>query len=264
MILLVDRILCAYFRQLSVQKPCCEKSPNIDDPVLTNKYVKPVMHVIRLRTPSVLSDITSTSANNAPYLHISIMATKLERGVDLPVNLSAGMIIAFKSRRFDLTTTEGALKGGPQATLNLYNKNNDIILCINIRRGKNKVFFNDFARKSLVDGWGQPRSVDLSPVDIEKWQRSGVTISIHDCSTRSEQRYQILFDLTTMCYFDAHLPGPAIKANYREAPEDTSRPLLSDPLKVVFYLLKDLSPKEKQAIVSGRQAVLWSTIFYRS
>ena len=180
------------------------------------------------------------------------MTKKLERGVDLPVNLSPGMIIAFKSSLFDLTTTRGALKGGSQATLDLYNNKKDIILRIKICKGRNKVFFNDFARKNLVDGWGQEQSVDLSPTDIEKWQRSGVTISVHDCSTHSEQKYQILFDLTTVCYFDKHFPGPAIKASYREAPEDTSRPHLSNPVKVVVYLLKDLSPKETQAILSGR------------
>ena len=83
------------------------------------------------------------------------MTKKLERGVDLPVNLSAGMIIAFKSSLFDLTTTRGALKRGAQATLDLYNNKKDIILRIKICKGRNKVFFNDFARKNLVDGWGQ-------------------------------------------------------------------------------------------------------------
>ena len=217
----------------------------------TNMSNLPCMSCVSTHA-SVLSATTSTSANNLPYLQISIMTTKLERGVDLPVNLSAGMIIAFKSRRFDLTTTGGGLKRGSQAILNLYNESNDIVLCISIRRGKNKVFFNDFARKSLVDGWGQEQSVDLSPTDIEKWQRSGVTISVHDCSTGFEQRYQIMFDLTTMCYFDKQFPGPAIKVLYRESPVDTSRPHLSDPMKVVVHLLKDLPPKERQAIVSGR------------
>jgi hypothetical protein len=180
------------------------------------------------------------------------MTTKLERGGELPLNLSTGMIIAFKSRQFDLTTTGGASKGGAQATLDLYNEQNDIVLRIKFRRGKNQVFFNYFARKSLVDGWGQSRTVDLSPVDIKRWQCSGVTISVHDCSTRSDQRYQILFDLTTLCYFDRHFPGPVIKAIYRETPGDTSRPHLSDPLKVTTYRLTDLSPKERQAIVSGK------------
>jgi len=178
------------------------------------------------------------------------MAKILRNGLDLPLNLSPGMIIAFKSTEFDLTT-EGALKKA-QATLDLYNKNNDIILRIKVRKGKNKVFFNYFARKSLVDGWGEEKSVDLNPRDIEKWKRSGVTISVHDCSTRPEGRYQILFDLITVCYFDKHFHGPVTKAIYRESPENNSRPHLSNSLNVVSYLLNDLSPKERQAITSGR------------
>lgn len=70
MILFIDGIR-VYLRQLSDLR--CKKSVNIDNPVLTNKCVKPVMHVIRFRTPSVLSETTSTSVNNtAPYLRISV------------------------------------------------------------------------------------------------------------------------------------------------------------------------------------------------
>ena len=184
------------------------------------------------------------------------MTAQHQRGGEIPLNLSAGMILAFKSSRFDLTTA-GAFKRfqskrEAQATLDLYNTNNDIILRIKICSGKQKVFFNDFARTSLVDGWGAEKSVDLSPADIEKWQRSGVTISVHDCSTHSKQQYQILFDLTTVCYFDKQFPGPATKAIYQEAPEDTSLPRLSDPLKVTTYLLNALPQKDRKAIEYGR------------
>jgi hypothetical protein len=184
------------------------------------------------------------------------MTAKLQRGGEIPLNLSAGMVIAFQSRRFDLTTT-GAFKlfqskGKAQATLDLYNTNNDIILRVKFRRGKKKFYLNDFARTSLADGWGPERRVDLSPAYIEKWKRSGVTISVHDCSTHSKQQYQILFDLTTVGYFDKQFPGPAIKAIYQEALEDTSLPLLSDPLNVTTYLLNDLSQNERKAVVYGR------------
>jgi hypothetical protein len=185
------------------------------------------------------------------------MTANLQRGGEIPLNLSAGMIIAFRSSRFDLTTGAFKLfqsKGKAQATLDLYNANDDIILRIKIRRGKKKVFLNDFAQTTgLADGWwGPERSVDLSSANIEKWQRSGVTISVHNCSTRSKQQYQILFDLTTVGYFDKQFPGPAIKAIYQEALEDTSLPLLSDPLNVTTYLLNDLSPNERKSVVYGR------------
>ena len=49
---------------------------------------------------------------------------------------------------------------------------------------------------------GKAESVKLCRVDLDRWQRSGVTISVHNCSTDSEERYQILFDLTVVCYFD--------------------------------------------------------------
>ena len=55
-----------------------------------------------------------------------------------------------------------------------------------------------------------------------------------------------------MYYFDKQFPGPATKAIYQEAPEDTSLPCLSDPLKVTTYLLNALSRNERKAIESGR------------
>lgn len=184
------------------------------------------------------------------------MAVDLRKGDELSLNISEGTILAFKSTVFDLAKL-GVFKGGAQETyLDLYNGGDDILLSIMIRRGQNKVFFNDRASKSLVDGWGQTRAVDLSPVDVERWKRSGVTISIHDCSTRSEQRYQILFDLITICYFDKRFPGSAKKVIYSDrfakSVGDRSRCQLSDPLKVVFYKLEDLATEERQSIVSAR------------
>jgi hypothetical protein len=185
------------------------------------------------------------------------MATDLRPGKEFPLlpllKFSAGMIIAFKSTRFDLhlqlAPTVGATRSATH--LDLFNIKNDIILRITIRNGQNKVFFNDRADKSLLDGWGQEQSVDLSPVDVERWKRSGVTISVHDPSprTRSKERYQILFDLTTVFYFDKRFPEPAIKMGYSVVTEYHQ---LSDPLKVFCYELDDLPLAERQAIESGK------------
>ena len=180
------------------------------------------------------------------------MANNLKKGDELSLNISEGTIIAFKSTVFDLAKL-GIFKGDAQETyLDLYNGSEDILLSIMIRRGQNKVFFNDRAAKSLVDGWGQTKSLDLSPVDVERWRRSGVTISIHDCSTRSVQRYQILFDLITLCYFEKRFPGSATKVIYSDRFAKSNRCQLSDPLKVFLYTLDDLAAEERQSIVSGR------------
>lgn len=215
---------------------------------------------------------------SVPCLHASTMATDLKPGNELPVrSFSAGMIIACKSTRFDLhhsaptTAPRRATKGfdlykptpfelslsgpttaSPSAThLDLYSVKNDIVLRITFRTGQNKVFFNDRADKSLLDGWGQEQSVDLNPVDVEKWRRSGVTISVHHSfpPTRSKEQYQILFDLTTVFYFDKRFPEPAIKLRYSVT---TYSYQLSDPFKVFSYKLDDLPLVERQAIESGK------------
>jgi hypothetical protein len=196
-----------------------------------------------------------------PCLHTSIMAKDLSAGKDLPLRLVPGRIVALKSAKFDLTVPSDNdwASVSPRMDLDLWNINNDLILRITILRGRNKVFFNDRADKSLLDGWGQEKSVELSQVDVDKWQRSGVTISVHDCSTASKEQYQILFDLTTMCRFDKRFPGPAIMIHYsaQKSPDGTSdsgipaQGILSDPLKVLTYKLDDLPPVEKQALNSG-------------
>ena len=187
------------------------------------------------------------------------MATDLIPGKEFPLlNSSAGKIIAFKSTRFDLhllphpTTNLRATAARSSAThLDLYNIKNDIILRITIRFGQNKVFFNDRADKSLLDGWGQEKSVDLNPVDVERWKRLGVTISVYDPYPRahSKEQYQILFDLTTVFYFDKRFPEPAIKMGYSLTAEYQH---LSVPLKFFCYGLDDLPLVERQAIESGK------------
>ena len=114
------------------------------------------------------------------------MDTKMTSGVVLPVHLTAGIIIAFKSERLDLAVNEGRAHA---SYLDLYSIKKDIVLRISVRRGHNKVFFNDRAHESLLDDWGDEKSVDLRLVDVERWQRSGVTTSVHNCSTDSEERY---------------------------------------------------------------------------
>jgi hypothetical protein len=189
------------------------------------------------------------------------MATDLTAGKELPLNgFSPGMIIALKSAKLDLTLPRDndRVSVSPRMDLDLRNINNDIILRITILKGTNKVFFNDRADKSLLDGWGQEKCVELSQVDVDKWQRSGVTISVHNCSTSSKEQYQILFDLITIYHFDKRFPGPAIKINYsaeqlpyKSDSEIPAHSILSDSLKVFTYNLDDLPPIEKQSVQSG-------------
>jgi hypothetical protein len=182
-------------------------------------------------------------------LHIS-------RELSLKSKISPGVIIALKSTQFDVTDLQDGIT---QAThLDLYNRRNDIVLRITIRRGQNKVFFNDRADKSLSDGWGQEQSLDLSPADVDRWKRLGVTISVQDRSTPSEKRFQVFFDLTTVYSFNKRFPGSATKLMYssdvssNESSHYYWRTQLSNPLKVLFYELSDLPLVERQAIVSGR------------
>ena len=123
-----------------------------------------------------------------PCLHTSTMAKDLSAGKELPLRLLPGRIVALKSAKFDLTVPHDNdwASVNPRLDLDLCNIDNDIIFRITILRGTNKVFFNDYANQSLLDSWGQEKSVELCQVDVDKWQRSGVTISVHNCSTRSK------------------------------------------------------------------------------
>ena len=182
------------------------------------------------------------------------MATYLEKGKELPLNPATGMIIAFKSEIFDLTSG-----GNHETSLELFNVDDDITLRITLRRGQNRVFFTDRAHKSFMGGWGQEQSVDLSPVDVNRWQRLGVTISVHDCLNSSPEQYQILFDLTTVYYFNKRFFGPVVKVAYVEGLPPKKllfnrrcHPQLSDPLEVCPYMLDDLPVSERLAIRLGR------------
>jgi hypothetical protein len=176
------------------------------------------------------------------------MAEALNRGdKQLPLNISSGRVLILKSTIFNLT---GDTKS--ENYLDLDNKTNDTILRITFRKGQKRVFFNDHAFKSIGDGWGKERSADLGPMDVDGWKYRGVTISVHAVSGRgcSGLRYQILFDLTTVCYFDSRFSGPVTGLRYTE---NTWEPgILSSSLNVVSYAIWDLQPEERRAIESGR------------
>ena len=197
-----------------------------------------------------------------PCFHTSIMATDLSAEKNLPLNgFSPGMIIALKSAKFDLMvpSDDDWVSVSPRMDFDLCNIDNDIVLRITILRGINKVFFTDYTSKSLLGGWGQEKSMELSQEDVDRWQRSGVTISVHNCSNPFKEQYQILFDLTTIYHFDKRFPGPAIKINYstQRSPDDTSdsripaHGILSNPLKVSTYKIDDLPFVEQRAVKSG-------------
>ena len=159
-------------------------------------------------SPDVLSD----SFVKRFYTFTMAIDLHVSRELSLKSKLSKGIILALKSTQFDL---EDLRDGKIHAThLDLYNRSNDIVLRITIRRGQNKVFFNDRADKSLSDGWGQEQSLDLSLADVDRWKRSGVTISVQDRSTPSEMRFQVFFDLTTVYSFNKRFPGSATKLTY--------------------------------------------------
>ena len=175
------------------------------------------------------------------------MATNLNAGGVITLNPPAGpgTVIVFKTNRLNIAG------GAKETCLDLYNNNEDIVLRMTIHRGQNRLFFNDRAHQSLGDGWGREKSVDLSPVDVERWHRSGVSISVHNCSTYLGERYQILFDLTTVFYFATRFPGPAITIGYSTITTLFQPQILSDPLEVVSYQLNTLPSRERQAITSG-------------
>jgi hypothetical protein len=175
------------------------------------------------------------------------MTTNLKAGGVVTLNLPAGpgMVLVFKTNRLNIAG------GAKETCLDLYNKDEDIVLHLTIRRGQNRLFFNDRAHQSLGDGWGQEKSVDLSPVDVERWHRSGVSILVHNCSTYLGERYQILFDLTTVFYFATRFAGPVITIGYSTISTLFQPRILSDPLEVVSYQLNTLPSRERQAITSG-------------
>jgi hypothetical protein len=192
-----------------------------------------------------------TSTSRLDGLDIFVMPQNLKsRGDPLSLKFLPGYVLVFKSTRFDLEKDPGSQS--QESHLDLYNVNDDIILRMTFRAGQKKIFCNDRASKSLRDGWGKERSVDLGPLDFERL-RGGVTISLRTFWSDDFRitRYQILLDLTTLCYFDSRFPGPATQMSYSQR-SVLDRPQLSDPVQVVSYKIEDLQPEERRVIESGR------------
>ena len=80
-------------------------------------------------------------------LHTSIMATDLRLRKDLPLNLSAGMVVTFKSSIFSLARNYTL---SLETYLDLYNINNDIILRITICRKKKNEVFSMIVRETFL------------------------------------------------------------------------------------------------------------------
>ena len=175
-----------------------------------------------------------------------VLPKKAERQLDF----AEGMVLSFKSQKFDLAALPD--RSYPDLTqgssiISLLNENDDTLLMIIFRRAQNKIFLFDHASKCIGDGFGIERSVDLNPMDVTRWGESGVTISVHHYSTGSGfGRYQILFNLTTICHFDKIFAGRATRV--RRSCSGTS---LDDELSFYSYKISALRPEERQAILSG-------------
>jgi len=179
------------------------------------------------------------------------MAKHLEKDNTLPLYLATGSVLVIKSTSFDLVANGNSTVFRPgESHLDLYNKDDNITLRIKFRKGQKKIFCNDRASKSIGDGWGKERSTDLGPIDDGRSGYRSITISVY---TDSSHRYQILFDLTTVCYFNSRFPGPALRMTYSAwGGPFTEETILSNILQVKNYRICDLQPEEKQAIESGR------------
>lgn len=171
----------------------------------------------------------------------------------LPIPLSTGMVVAFNSAQHDLTLCSKGIsaanpKGHPIATdIRLLNKTADVVLQISIRRAQNAVVFNAQARESLLDGWGQPESIPLNIVNPSPLT-SGLTISVCDRG----DKYQILFNLTTVHYFAKRFLGPATSVEYLDKSFGNSTPTLSEELTVDVRKIDTLPAHERGPIDSGK------------
>ena len=172
----------------------------------------------------------------------------LREGKELSLHFEKGSILVIKSTSFDLEANgPSPFKIQEENYFDLYNKDGNITLRIGFREGQKKIFCNDRASKSIGDGWGKERSTDLGPMGVDRLK--GITISVYAVSSH---RYQVLFDLTTVCFFDSRFSGPAEKMAYPPpAGVFGGRTILSNSLRVKQYEIRDLPPEEKQAIESG-------------
>ena len=173
----------------------------------------------------------------------------------LQTPLTAGMVVTLNSDKQDLSPcSKGAStanpKGGPiQTNIQLLNDEDDVVLEISIRREQNSVLFNAQAKQSALDGWGQPESIPLSVINPSP-STSGLTILVCD----RKDKYQILFNLTTVHYFAKRLPGPATSVQYVNRSPGNPTLALSVTLKVDVRKIDSLPAHEKGPINSGRYA----------
>jgi len=163
----------------------------------------------------------------------------------LPLDFTEGMVLVFGSKEFNFTPVAEGIRF---TWISLYNKMGDTLLRIRFGKEENKIFVDDRARKPTVIGESSENSkiVDLSPIDVDGWKRSGITISVHHCSGFG--RYQILFGRTTICYFNKRFPGGA---THLHRTESEGANILEDILRVRVYELSDLQPEERRAILSA-------------
>ena len=171
----------------------------------------------------------------------------------LPTPLSSGMVIAFNSAQHDFTLCSKGVsaanpKGYPISTnISLFNKMGDVVLHISIRRARNAVLFNAQAKESVLDGWGQPESIPLSMVNPSPLT-TGLTILVCDRG----DKYQILFNLTTVHYFTKRFPGPATAVFYLDKSNGKPTSTLSNSLTVHVRKIDTLPIHEKGPINSGK------------
>jgi len=171
----------------------------------------------------------------------------------LKSHLCTEMVIALRSDLQDFTPCSNVAnsanpKGHPIETeINLENKTGDVVLQISIRRSQNAVVFNAQVKQSLLDGWGQPESVPLNVINPSP-STSGLTILVCDRG----DKYQILFNLTTVHYFAKRMYGPVSSLTYQDKSCGKPTPTLSAELKVHVRDLDDLPSHERGPINSGK------------
>jgi hypothetical protein len=178
--------------------------------------------------------------------------------MSLRTPLSTGMVIALHSAEQDLALcSKGVSAANPKGYLietkiQLHNMTTagyigDIVLEISIRRAENAVLFNAQAKESVLDGWGQPESIPLSMVNPSP-STSGLTILVCDRG----DKYQILFNLSTVHYFTKRFPGPATWVTYLDMSYGKVTETLSETLTVNVRKIKALPAHERGPIESGK------------
>lgn len=182
-------------------------------------------------------------------------------GAYLRTHLFKGMVVAFHAAQHNLApcprgpSTDNP-KGYPIETdIHLLNKIGDVVLKISIRRAQNAVLFNAQAKESLLDGWGRPESIPLNIVNPSP-PTSGLTISVCDRG----DKYQILFNLSTVHYFAKRFPGPATLVFYDDKSCGKPTPTLWNTLTVHFRTIGLLPGHQKGPIESGQAPPLNSLV----